>query len=383
MGSLMGRLRGLGLGATILLGLAAMTYLSDPQYAAGAAEVHAEVVKIPGAQMQQQMELPIAVAHLLPAGLKGALCVILILGSIGGDANHLHSWGSILIQDAILPFRKRQPTPREHLWMLRASILGVAVFAFIFGSLFKQTEYIIMWWQVSGAIYTGGAGVAILGGLYWKRGTAAAAWAGMITGSLLSAGGILLKQFPLAHGPAFLPLPVRHAFGPVYFYTLHVNGQQIAFFAMLIAVAVYVIVSILTCREPFNLERMLHRGAYAAIRKEVGDDVEQPKRRITWGRIAGVDENFTLGDKWIAYGLLGWSLMFVVIEVVGSVAYLIHPWPVWIWLEYWHIWVVAVPVILAVVMTVWFTWGGIRDAIALFQTLGTRESERTRQRHGR
>ena len=63
----------------------------------------------------------------------------------------------------------------------------MAAFAFFFSLLFPQTQYIALWWALTGGVFTGGAGAAIIGGLYWQKGTTAAAWAGAITGSVLCA----------------------------------------------------------------------------------------------------------------------------------------------------------------------------------------------------
>lgn len=350
MGGLMGRVRGLGMGALVLLCLCAMTYLHDPGYAEQAQHVRADVAAITDTKLQKQMEIPITVSHLLPTGLKGALCAILLLGTIGGQSNHLHSWGSIFIQDVVLPFRKREFSARQHLRVLRCSIAGVALAVFVFGCFFRQTEYIMMWWSVTAALFCGGAGVAIIGGLYWKKGTLAGAWAGMLTGSILTVSGIVARQ--------------------IYGDLIPLNGQQIAFSVMLLAYAVYAIVSLATCRQDFNMDRMLHRGAYAAVKTAVGEaKTDAPQGRVKWGRIIGYDENFTRGDKWIAGGLFAWSMMFVVIMVVGSLWYLVRPWPDWVWGEYWHYNVIIIPLLFAFVITPWFLWGGIRDLRDLFRRL--------------
>ena len=76
----------------------------------------------------------------------------------------------------VLPFRKKPLSPRAHLWLLRAAIFGVAIFAFLFSSWYEPTQYIAMFLALTGAVFVGGAGSAIIGGLYWKRGTTAAAW---------------------------------------------------------------------------------------------------------------------------------------------------------------------------------------------------------------
>jgi SSS family solute:Na+ symporter len=391
MGSVLSQVRRLGMGATGLLCICAMTYLGNPDFAAGAAQVHADLARVADPQMRGQLEIPIALTHLLPAGLKGAFCVILLLGTIGGDCNHLHSWGSIFIQDIVLPLRKQPFAPAHHLRLLRWSIAGVALFAFAFGSLFHQIDYIMMWWAITSSIFVGGAGVAIIGGLYWKKGTTPAAWAGLINGSALALGGVIAKEvrhhglghsvsgFYTDHFGAIPSLLGSLGAGMTssFLYITSFDGMQIAFTAMVMAVVVYVVVSLLTCGEDFNMDRMLHRGQYANIAVEIGEFIAAPApkaRKVTWGKLIGYDEHFSRGDKWIAGGLFAWSMMFVCFEIFGSIAYLIHPWSDNGWLAYWHIFVVVVPVLFAVAISVWFTWGGIRDALYLFRRLETERS---------
>jgi SSS family solute:Na+ symporter len=269
------------------------------------------------------------------------------MGLLGGDAVHLHSWGSIFVQDVLVPLRKKPFGPRAHILVLRASMFGVALFAFLFGCLFHQTEYIQMWWSITAALYIGGAGAAIIGGLYWKKGTTAGAWTAMLTGSVLAGGGILLRQY---YGDSF-PL----------------NGQQISFFASLLAIFLYVTVSLATCREDYNMDRMLHRGKYAV--PVPGAASEAPLRKITWGRLIGLDENFTRGDTWIAGSLFAWNMLWFVVFVIGCVWNLIAPWSIEGWSLFWHIAAVGLPVLIAVVTGIWFTWGGLKDIRDLFRRL--------------
>lgn len=334
----------------VLLALCAMTYLHHPDFAAGAARVHAAVQQITDRQAREQMETPIALSFLLPAGVKGLLCAILLMGIFGGDATHLHSWGSIFVQDFLVPLRKKPFGPRVHLLILRCSILGVACFAFLFGILFQIADYISMWWSVTTGIFTGGAGAAIIGGLYWKKGTTAGAWAGFVTGSALSVGGIITQEMYARHG-----------------WTFALNGLQIAFFSCLIAVVVYVAVSLLTCREDFNLERMLHRGVYRsgpAPIKAAG------RTTLDWGRLVGLDENFTRGDKWITGALFGWTLFWFIIFIVVTIWNLAAPWSTESWSNYYHVVGLGLPIFFAVVTGIWFTWGGLRDVRELFRRLG-------------
>jgi SSS family solute:Na+ symporter len=98
---------------TVLLTLGAMVYLYHPHFAAQAVEVQRAVAQIPGSQTREQVLLPVALSHLLPAGVRGALCVVFMMGLFGGDSAALHSWGSLFVQDILVPLRKK---PLEHVW---------------------------------------------------------------------------------------------------------------------------------------------------------------------------------------------------------------------------------------------------------------------------
>ena len=342
--------RDYGKGAVItLLGVCAYTFLNHPDFAAGAAKVHAMVGQIADSHARQQMEMPIALSVILPTGVKGVICAVLLMGIFGGDATHLHSWGSIFVQDVLVPLREKPFGPARHLWVLRCSIVGVALFAFIFGVTFHQTEYIQMWWTVTQSIFMGGAGAAIIGGLYWKKGTSAGAVAAFITGSVLSVGGIVARQI---YGEGF-PL----------------NGIQIAFVASLISVVVYIVVSLATCRGDFDLDRMLHRGPYAALKPALGEMIVPAQKEPWLARIIGIDSDFTRGDRWLSGVLFGWSMLFLAIFTVGCVWNLVVPWPISVWAAYWHVVGLGIPILLALVTGIWFTIGGVRDVRALFTRL--------------
>ncbi|MDD5351003.1 MAG: hypothetical protein PHQ12_12395 [Chthoniobacteraceae bacterium] len=348
MGGIMANWRGMGNGAVMtLLAVCAMTYLAHPHFATQATAVQTEIAKIAQPQLQQQMTIPITLEHMLPAGVKGALCVVLLMGVFGGDGTHLLSWGSLFIQDIVLPLRKKPFTKEEHIRLLRWSMIGVSAFAFLFGCLFRQTEYLMMWWAATEALFVGGAGIAIIGGLYWKKGTATGAWAGLFTGSGLVASGLIARQI---WGNSF-PL----------------NGAHIAFFASVSAVTSYIVASLLTCKEDYNMDALLHRGRYA-IEEEKRFETKS-KKRVTWGKLIGLDDNFTFVDKLLAGGLFGWSMIWLTVLVGGTIWNLIAPWPIAVWSGFWHFTAIGVPVFFACVTAVWFAIGGILDMRKFFARL--------------
>lgn len=388
MAGVLGSWREMGKNAVvILLGICAVTYLSHPAFSQASASAHSVIDAIANPRLQEQMRLPVAISYMLPEGVKGIFCAILLMGIFGGDATHLHSWGSILVQDVLLPWRKRPFTPRQHILLLRLSVTGVAIFAFLFGCMFRQTEYIIMWFTITTAIYVGGAGAAVIGGLYWSRGTTQGAWAGLLTGSLLSLAGILFKQaqgqgygssliqfYTMNFGeiPGWLS-PSSQIIQSFYFWVVAHNGMQISFGVTLLAIAAYVLVSLATCRKPFNMDRMLHRGAYAV--KPSAEPIENasssPQRKPSWfEKIAELNDNFSRQDKWITGGLVCWSLLwFSVFAIITIWNLLVARWPDSAWSSYWHVTAIAIPVVMATITGIWFTWGGIHDVRELSRRL--------------
>ncbi len=130
--------------------------------------------------------------------------------------------------------------PAQHLRWLKTSIVGVALFAWTFSMIFPLREYIQMYFQATGAIFTGGAGAVLIGGLYWKRGTTAGAWASMIVGCTLAVISVLTINLLWPNGipalQAAYPAVGWIQAMPVEFW---INGIQIAFLVSLIAVATY------------------------------------------------------------------------------------------------------------------------------------------------
>jgi SSS family solute:Na+ symporter len=353
MGQVLGVWNGMGKNAMIiLLALCAITYLHHPDFAEGAAHVHAAVSRIANVQEQEQMEVPIAAASLLPMGIKGIFCAVVLMGSLGDGAMHMHSWGSLLVQDFLVPLRKKPFAPERHLLILRCSIFGVGCFAFLFGILFHLTDYINMWWSATTAIFTGGAGAAIIGGLYWKKGTTAGAWAAFLTGSTLSLTGIIFQQVYAHHGTKF-----------------GLNGAQIAFFSCLTSIVVYIATSLFTFKEDFDLDRMLHRDKHPPVKAVNNDAQIKPPGQLGWGKWIGFDENFTRADKLVAGSLFGWSLFWVGVFVIGTLWNLISPWPTSTWASYCHVVGFGLPIFFAAVIGIWFTWGGVRDLRDLFRRL--------------
>ena len=195
MGSVLAGFRGLPQGLFMfLVPVLIYVFMNHPDYQSVADSVNSSLAGLSTDTLRSQMRAPFVLSEVLPVGLLGAFAALMLAAFISTHDTYLHSWGSIFIQDVIMPFRAKPFDKDTHLKVLRYSIYGVAVFIFLFSLLFQQNQKIALFFAITGAIFAGGSGAVIIGGLYWKRGTTTAAWAAMITGAVIAVGGIILKQ---------------------------------------------------------------------------------------------------------------------------------------------------------------------------------------------
>lgn len=353
---------------TIVIPLAVRAFLTQPEYADAAAPVHAALEQVSTDTLRSELRTPLAMAMILPTGVLGLFIAAMLGAAVSTDEAYLHSWGSIFIQDVILPFRKKPFDPKTHTMLLKLAALGVAIFAFTFSMLYEPTQYIAMFAAITASIFVAGAGAAIIGGLYWRRGSTAGAWSAMMTGMVLAVMGVLVHQLPQDFATSCLGETGSPIDSAALWTREHLTGQVMGFISMLSASAVYVLVSLMGPRTDFELGRMLNRGQW---RREGDALIDRPA--TTFLEKLGMDSQFKGTDRGVTLVTLAWPLIFTVIFLVGT-AYALwrqtrgDPIAATTWSAWWHWWTWLI-LGTSVVVVVWFTCGGIRDVIRMVRLL--------------
>ena len=335
----------------VLLVIAVVAYavLHNADFAGQATRAN-EILQGAGSPMiQSQLRVPVVLQQLLPPGLMGAFTAVMLATALTCTSAYLHSWGSIFVQDVLIPLRGRPLEPKRHLWVLRGSILIVAAFTFVFSLVFQQSQAIFLFFAITGAIFAGGSGAVIIGGLYWRRGTTAAAFTAMILGATIAVGGIVILQLQ----PSF-----------------PVNGQWFWGIAMVAASVGYVAVSLLGKGGGADLDRLLHRGAHALPQDRVAATDLPP---VGW-RALGMDREVSRRDRLIYLATYAWILLWAVVFVVGTVINLTRTVDEAAWARFWHTFLV-IQLVAGTVVLLWFGSLGIRDLRRMLRALRGRERD--------
>ena len=336
-----------------------------------------------------QMQLAISSRELFPTGLLGLFVLLLVVMMISTDDSRIFSSALTLSQDVVFPFIKKKLTSKQHINMVRIVTLFVGVFFFTGSFFMSQLDYIDLFMTITTSIWMGGAGPIMIFGLYSRRGTSAGAFASLFTGTFITVGSIFLQRNWAGTVYPFLvkmgwadPIgrfieTVSSPFNPWVVWKMDaikypINSKEIFFIAMLCSLLMYWVVSLLTCREPFNLDKMLHRGEYADEKS-----IKPPAvKRSIFSRLIGITPEYTKGDRIIAYCVFCYTFVyrFIFTFLMVLLWNFISPWkPEW-WDKYFLVTSLIVPGIVAAISSVWFLIGGIIDLRRLFIDLGNREN---------
>jgi solute:Na+ symporter, SSS family len=347
-----------GLYLTILLIAAcAYTMMHHPAYAPLAQQAQGAISTIPNLEVQRQMTTPIAMTLLIPPGLMGAFVALVLGTTIGSHESFLQSWGSVFVQDVILPLRSRPLAPKQHLRLLRLSSVGVGIVVFLFSFLFRQTEYLHMFFVISYAIFTSGAGAVVIGGLYWKRGTTAGAWAAILAGALLSIAAVVVRQI---ENTTHVFTDPAHQGNWLYYLLGKIASRNPAVLSLsvaAIACAAYVLVSLLYRRSLFNLDRMLHRGQYVVPEHEGASAVAPIQGWRSW---IGMGHEFTRSDRIVYLSSLAFTTLLIAVFLIGTLYNLAVKVPTGSWVGFWSFYT-AIILTISVIITLWYTVGGVYD----------------------
>ena len=340
--------------------------------------------------LYNQLNLSVTMRELLPPGLFGLFALLLFLAMLSTDDSRIYSATLTIAQDVVLPLRKKPFTPRQHIWMVRIVAMSIGVF-FLAGSYYmKQLDYYQMFNTLACTMWIGASGSIMIFGLYSRFGTTWGAWAAL--GTSVGMSGLYIfttRNWADVVYPAIAKMGwvdsfdralhvLSSPFAPYIKWTMDpvrcpVNAIEFNFFLSLLCVALYVAVSLATCRKPFNLERMLHRGKYSlGERRDI---------RVKWTprtvlrNLVGITPEYTRGDRVIAWSVFFYSLGYGFgLCFLGTVVWnAVSPWPITWWSRYFVVRYFVVPCIVSVVTMFWFGIGGVVGLRRLFRDLKARK----------
>lgn len=358
----------------LLLPLAAILILDGGGHPEIAQQANARIAEIDNTAVARQMTVPIVASELLPIGLRGAFIALVLAAFLSTHDTYLHAWASVLVRDVIEPIRGKALEQRNELRLLRVGVLIVAALILTISLTLKPSDFLLKFMVLSAAIFIGGAGAVLIGGLYTSWGSNWGAWLSLSGGSLAALAGILGQSFwadpiypwldPNMQGLLALAddvfrvvssvLPgVHFQITPEQF---PIDGQWWSLLTMLLASLLYVGGSV--------AERLLLKRAFTpptTFFKE-GQTTQQRTEPVWKHALRSMlpTSEYTRFDRVIWAAKMLWTAALLVVFVVGTTASLIYDVSDQWWSRFWQIYLSCI-IVISVVITIWFGLGAVRD----------------------
>jgi len=273
--------------------------------------------------------------------------------------------------------------------MLRWVSIGIGIFFYLGSAYMAQLDYIELYGVLMTTMWLGGCGPLLIFGLYSRFGTTWGAWTSLVSGMVMALSGVFVQRnwadivYPwllrhqLAERTGALLATLSKPFEPIVIWRMNevkcpVNSYEWYFITQVCTLVLYIAVSYLTLKKPFNIDRMLHRGKYAS-------EPNAPKESVwTWrnlyNKLIGITPEYTFWDKVIAWGYviyyIGYRFFGAFVAVV--IWNIFSPWPLAWWGWYFLITFLLIPGAMAAFTAIWFGICGFIDLRQMFTDLEQR-----------
>jgi SSS family solute:Na+ symporter len=140
--------------------------------------------------------MPRFLSAFVPVGLMGLLVAAMLAADMSTDSSYMLTWGSVIYNDILAPFRKTQWSEKKGLLWNRMIVAIIGVFLLLYGLWYPLKGDLWTYLGVTGTIYLASISVLLIACCYWKRANSWGAAASIIVSALIPIAYLTLEQLP-------------------------------------------------------------------------------------------------------------------------------------------------------------------------------------------
>jgi len=145
----------------------------------------------------------------VPAGLMGLLIAAMLAADMSTDSSYMLTWGSVIYNDIMAPFRKTKWSERRGLFWNRAIVAIIGVFLLLYGLWYPLEGSLWDYLALTGTIYLASISVLLIACCYWRRANSWGAVGAIFFSALIPVAYMVLEKVPSTR-------PLAKAIGPHY-----------------------------------------------------------------------------------------------------------------------------------------------------------------------
>ncbi len=142
----------------------------------------------------ENMAMPQFLSTFLPVGLMGLLIAAMLAADMSTDSSYMLSWGSVIYNDILAPFRKTKWPDSKAIRWNRCIVAIIGIYLFVFGLLYEIKGDLWSYLLLTGSVYLSSMSVLLIACCYWKRANDWGAFGAIIGGALVPVAYLTMEK---------------------------------------------------------------------------------------------------------------------------------------------------------------------------------------------
>jgi len=143
------------------------------------------------------LAMPHFLGSFLPLGIMGLVVAAMLAAEMSTDSSYMLTWGSIIYNDILRPFRKGRWTEKRGILWNRVIVGAIGIFLLFYGLWYPLKGDLWSYIAVTGTIYLSSMSVLLIACCYWKRANSWGAAAAIACGAVFPIAFLVMEQVPM------------------------------------------------------------------------------------------------------------------------------------------------------------------------------------------
>ena len=140
--------------------------------------------------------MPTFLSTFVPVGLMGLCIAAMLAADMSTDSSYMLTWGSVIYNDIMAPFRKKEWSEKKGILINRMIIALIGVFLLFYGLWYPLEGDVWTYLGITGTIYLASISVLLISSCYWKRANSWGAFGSIIFAAAIPVAFLVLEKTP-------------------------------------------------------------------------------------------------------------------------------------------------------------------------------------------
>jgi SSS family solute:Na+ symporter len=140
--------------------------------------------------------MPKFLSTFVPIGLMGLLIAAMLAADMSTDSSYMLSWGSVIYNDILAPFRRCKWSDRRAILWNRCIVALIGVYLLVFGLFYTIEGNVWSYLLLTGSIYLSSMSVLLVACCYWRRANNWGALGAIILGAAVPIAHLSMEKIP-------------------------------------------------------------------------------------------------------------------------------------------------------------------------------------------